>query len=177
MTLLARTKMDLNSASRLMARELEAIDARLLLENQGNLLGLVRLSFYPQRRLMQAAGTVSALALVIAAVGLYAALLFLVSQHTREIGIRMALGADGARVFCWVLNHGMKLALAGSMAGLLLALFGARLVQSFLFGVQAWNPAVFLLTAVTLSVVAILACWLPARRAARVDPMVALRYE
>ena len=177
MTLLTRTKMDLNSTSRLIAREIEAIDARLLLENQGNLLGLVRLSFYPQRRLMGAAGTVSGLALVIAAVGLYAALLFLVSQQTREIGIRMALGADGARVFRWVFRQGMTLALAGSIGGLMLALCGARLVQSVLFGVSAWNPAVFLLTAGTLFVVAILACWLPASRAAKIDPMEALRYE
>ena len=95
----------------------------------------------------------------------------------REIGVRMALGADGARVFRWVLNQGMKPALTGSIAGLLLALCGTRLVQGFLFGVSAWNPAVFLLTAATLFVVAILACWLPARRAARVDPMEALRYE
>jgi len=126
---------------------------------------------------MRAAAAVSALALVIAAVGLCAALLFLVSQHTREIGVRMALGADGARVFRWVLNQGMKLALTGSIAGLLLALCGARLVQGFLFGVSAWNPAVFLLTAGTLLVVAILACWWPAWRASRVDLMEALRYE
>ncbi len=177
LTLLTRAKMDLNSTSRLIARELEAIDARLLLENQGNLLGLVRLSFYPQRRLMGAAGTVSALGVVIAAVGLYAALLFLVSQQTREIGIRMALGADGARVFRRVFGQGMKLALAGSMGGLMLALCGARLVQSFFFAVSAWNPAVFLVTAGTLFAVAILACWLPASRAARIDPMEALRYE
>jgi len=177
LTLLARTKMDAKSASGLITKELEAIDTRLLLENQGNLLNLVRLSFYPQRRLMGAAGAVSALALVIAAVGLYAALLFLVSQHTREIGVRMALGADGARVFRWVLNQGMKLALAGSIAGLMLALCGTRLVQSCLFGVSAWNPVVFLLTAITLFVVAVLACWLPARRAAKIDPMEALRYE
>ena len=177
LTLLARTKVDVKSASALIAKELEAIDARLLLENRGTLLSLVRLSFYPQRRLMGAAAAVSALALVIAAVGLCAGLLFLVSQHTREIGVRMALGADAARVFRWVLNQGMKLALTGSIAGLLLALCGARLVQGFLFGVSAWNPAVFLLTAGTLLVVAILACWWPARRASRVDPMEALRYE
>src|SRR2546430_4775974 len=143
LTLLARTKLDAKSASVLIAKELEAIDARLLIENQGTLLSLVRLSFYPQRRLMGAAAAVSALALVIAAVGLCAALLFLVSQHTREIGVRMALGADGARVFRWVLSQGMKLALTGSIGGLLLALCGTRLVQSFLFGVSAWNPAVF----------------------------------
>ena len=104
-------------------------------------------------------------------------MLFLVSQHTRQIGVRMALGADAARVFRWVLNQGMKLALTGSIAGLLLALCGARLVQGFLFGVSAWNPAVFLLTAGTLLVVAILACWWPAWRASRVDLMEALRYE
>ena len=91
--------------------------------------------------------------------------------------MNQALGADGARVFRRVFGQGMKLALAGSMGGLMLALCGARLVQSFLFGVSAWNPAVFLLTAVTLFVVAILACWLPACRASRVDPMEALRYE
>ena len=119
----------------------------------------------------------SALAVVIAAVGLYAALLFLVSQQTREIGIHMALGADGARVFRWVFGQGMKLALAGSMGGLMLALCGARLVQSFLFAVSAWNPAVFLVTAGTLFAVAILACWLPASRAARIDPMETLRCE
>ena len=140
-------------------------------------MSLVRLSFYPQRRLMRAAAAVSALALVIAAVGLCASLLFLVSQHTRQIGVRMALGADAARVFRWVLNQGMKLALTGSIAGLLLAVCGARLVQGFLFGVSAWNPAVFLLTAGTLLVVAILACWWPAWRASRVDLMEALRYE
>src|SRR2546430_16442086 len=144
LTLLARTKVDVKSASALIAKELEAIDARLLLENQGTLLSLVRLSFYPQRRLMGAAAAVSALALVIAAVGLCAGLLFLVSQHTREIGVRMALGADAGRGFRWGLNQGMKLALTGSIAGHLLALCGARFVAGSLFGVCAWNPAVYL---------------------------------
>ena len=143
LTLLTRTKMDLNSTSRLIARELEAIDARLLLENQGNLLGLVRLSFYPQRRLMGAAGTVSALAVVIASVGLYAALLFLVSQQTREIGIRMALGADRGKVLALILRGAVWQLGLGLLVGVPVTLAGGRALAGMLYGVKSYDPWVF----------------------------------
>jgi putative ABC transport system permease protein len=110
-------------------------------------------------------------------VGLYGAISYAVSQRTHEIGIRMALGAAPATMMKLMLGSGLRLALVGTALGLAAAFLFARLMTGLLFGVSATDPLTFLSVAALLTLVALAACYIPARRAVRVDPMVALRYE
>lgn len=130
-----------------------------------------------QRLLMTLMSLFAGLALVLAAVGIYGVLSYWVSQRTREIGIRMALGAEKVDVLRMVIGNGIKLALIGVGVGIIGALASARLISSLLFDVQATDPETFILVSLILVGIALLACWIPARRAAKVDPIVALRYE
>jgi len=119
----------------------------------------------------------SGLALLLAAVGMYGVLSYLVTQRTREIGIRMSLGASRADVLSLILKRGMRLAGLGFVAGLVAALVAGRLLSGLLHEVHPGDPLVMIATAMSLAAVAAAACYLPARRAARVDPIVALRHE
>jgi predicted permease len=116
-------------------------------------------------------------ALILAAIGIYGLMAYSVQQRTQEMGIRMALGADRATIRNLVVWHGMRLAVVGVVLGIAASFGLTRLIASFLFGVKSWDPIVFVVVPVLLSAVALLAVWLPATRAAKLDPMQALRVE
>jgi predicted permease len=132
---------------------------------------------YQERLMSVLSGLFAALAVVVACVGLYGLLAFQVARRTQEIGIRLALGAEREDVLRLVLGRGAGLAIAGTLLGCAAALGVTRYVQSFLFGVEPADPLTFTVTAVLLVGVALIGSYIPARRAANVDPMVALRYE
>jgi len=138
---------------------------------------LVAVSLAQQRFNMLLLGLFAALALILAAVGIYGAMAYAVNQRTHEIGIRTALGAQRRDVLRLVMRDGAKIALFGVVSGIAGALVLTRLIASLLFEVKPTDPATFAGVAILLALVAIAACYIPARRAMRVDPMVALRYE
>jgi ABC-type antimicrobial peptide transport system permease subunit len=114
-------------------------------------------------------------ALLLAAIGIYGLMAYSVAQRTQEIGIRLALGAEARDVRKMVILQGLRLTLVGVVVGLASAFGLARFVASLLFGVKAWDPAIFVIVPIVLTFVALMAVWLPAGRASRVDPVIALR--
>jgi putative ABC transport system permease protein len=119
----------------------------------------------------------SSLSLLLAALGIYGVISFSVAQRTNEIGVRMALGAQAGDVLRLVGAAGLKLAVAGTVVGAIGAFALTRTMSGLLFGVSSFDIGTFLLMALTLIAVTLLACYIPARRAAKVDPLIALRYE
>lgn len=137
----------------------------------------VRMAMADLRAAVELTASLGGLGLLLAAVGLYGLTSFLVGCRTQEIGIRLALGAQRGEVLQMILGHGAKLAFAGVAIGIAAALALTRLMASLLFGVTAHDPLTFAAVAILLIAVALLACYIPARRAMRVDPIIALRYE
>jgi predicted lysophospholipase L1 biosynthesis ABC-type transport system permease subunit len=132
---------------------------------------------FQERLMSRLSSFFGALALVLACIGLYGLLSYEVARRTRELGIRMALGAQQRNLLRLVVGQGILLALIGAVIGIAAALGVTRFMASMLFGIKATDPATFIGVAAMLIVVALAACYIPARRAMKVDPMVALRYE
>ncbi len=176
-SLVARTKGDPKTVLGAMQREMKNLDSTLPLYGMKTLKDHMKIPLFPAKIAAGALGSFGVLALVLAAVGIYGVMSYVVAGRTREIGLRMALGARGGNVRRLILRQGMTLALIGSLIGLAIALVATRLLKSILYGVDATDPATFVGVTLLLGTVALLACWIPALRASRVDPMVALRAE
>jgi putative ABC transport system permease protein len=153
------------------------VDPSLPVTEITTLVGLLSRSVSPRRFSAVLIAVLAGLALILSAVGIYGVMSYTVGQRTQEIGIRMALGAEPQNMLALILGRGARLALVGIAAGVLGALALTRFLSSLLFGVQAHDPLTFTTVAILLLLVALAACYVPARRAMKVDPMVALRYE
>lgn len=158
-------------------RAVEQIDPREVVYGVQTMDEVVASSFATRRLSMILLGIFAAFALVLSCVGIYGVISHLVGQRTHEIGVRMALGAQRGDVMRLVLGEGAGMALIGVAIGIIAALGLMRLMANQLYGVTAYDPLTFVTVAILLMLIALLACYFPARRAVRVDPMVALRYE
>jgi ABC-type antimicrobial peptide transport system permease subunit len=157
--------------------ELGQMDANLPVAGAKTMTEHMAMPLLPARLTASLLGSFGLLALALASIGIYGVMSYTVTRRTREIGIRIALGAQGKDVLSLVLQQGTRLTLLGVVIGLASSFAVTRLMRSFLFGVSETDPLTFILISLLLSGVALLACYLPARRAARVDPMIALRHE
>ena len=158
-------------------REVQTLDENLPAQEIKTLDEIVAFSFWPMRMGAGLVGAFGLLGLLLASVGLYGVMSYAVAARTREMGVRMALGAERGDVLRLIVGQGLTLALVGAGTGLLLAVALTRVLQRFLFGIGATDPLTFIGVAVLLTLVALLACWIPARRATKVDPLIALRHE
>jgi putative ABC transport system permease protein len=158
-------------------KQIWSLDAQIPVDDVHAMDDLIAVSVAQQRFNMLLLGLFAALALILAAVGIYGAMAYAVNQRTHEIGIRTALGAQRSDVLRLVMRDGAKIALFGIASGIAGALALTRLMASLLFEVKPTDPATFAGVAILLAFVVLAACYIPARRATKVDPMVALRYE
>jgi ABC-type antimicrobial peptide transport system permease subunit len=161
----------------IMEREVQALDRDLPLYNVKMLDEHLTATLTPQRLLAYVISAFGALALVLAAVGVYGLLSYMVTEHTPEVGTRMALGASQEQIVGLFMSQGLRLTLFGAGLGLAAAAGLTRLMKSVLFGVSPFDPLTVIVVSPLLILTAMLACYLPARRAALADPNVALRYE
>jgi macrolide transport system ATP-binding/permease protein len=176
-SLVVRAASDPQPALAAARREIQQLDAHLPIASAQTLEEHLSLPLLPTRLAASLLGSFGVLALALAAIGIYGVMAYAVSQRTREIGIRMALGAQKADVLKLVISRGVWLTLTGVAIGLAASLAMTRLMKSLLYGISATDPLTFAGVALLLTVVALVACYLPARRATKVDPMIALRYE
>jgi ABC-type lipoprotein release transport system permease subunit len=158
-------------------RKLLRQDGKCFVMHVDTMNGFMRDALYEQRVTAQLIGALGVLGVVLAAFGLYGVISFIVGRRTKEIGVRMALGAPRLSIFRMVLTRGVVLALSGVAIGCVAAFMLGRLMGSMLYGVGARDPLTFAIAAVLLLIVACAATYFPARRATRIEPMEALRYE
>jgi len=172
-----RAKADPAAMAGAVREAMRSVDSDLPLGKLTTLTTLLNESMTQPRFSMLLLAAFAGLAVALAAVGMYGAISYSVAQRTREIGVRMALGAHRVEIFRMVLIQGARLAGLGVGLGLVAALAVTRLMARFLYGVEPFDPLTFIGVSGLLIAVAMVACYVPARRATRVDPMVALRYE
>jgi ABC-type antimicrobial peptide transport system permease subunit len=156
---------------------LREVDPDQPISNIATMSDVLGVEAAPRRMGMIMLAAFAGLALLLASLGIYGVLAYFVNQHTNEIGVRMALGATQQNILGLVLKKGMGLTLLGVGIGLVVSFALTRLMSSLLFGVKASDPLTFVAVPVLLAAVALVACLIPARRATKVDPMIALRYE
>jgi putative ABC transport system permease protein len=177
MSLVVRTSAPPNTLISAISNAVHEVDREQPVVGVITMDDIVANSLSHQRFSMLLLSAFSGLALVLAAIGIYSVLAYSVRRRIREIGVRMALGARRADILQMILGQGTKLALVGTGIGIAAALGLTRLMSSQLFGVTATDPVTFLSVAALIILVALATCYIPARRATKVDPMVALRYE
>ena len=177
MTIVARTNGHPNALIPNVRAQVNSIDPTIPVSNFHTMEDVVGMSVREPRFTTVLLAVFAGLALALAAIGLYGVISYSVTQRQHELGIRMALGARMGDVSRMVVREGMRLALMGAAAGLVLAFVLVRFLQSLVFGVSTWDALTFAAVAALVCLVALLASYLPARRATRVDPMVALRHE
>jgi predicted permease len=175
--LVVRTKLDPQAVLPAVRKEALALNAQVTVEPPTTVYDELKNSIAAARMASALTSLFGLMALLLTAIGLYGVMSYAVSRRTHEIGIRMALGAQTGDVLRLVVRQGLQLVLIGLALGLTGALALTRLLSSLLYGVSATDPATFVVISLLLTAVALLACYIPARRATKVDPMVALRYE
>jgi predicted lysophospholipase L1 biosynthesis ABC-type transport system permease subunit len=174
-TLVARTRLPAQQATDLLSKAVLDLDPELTLFNTGSLEAQMALPLFPARAAAIVLGGFGVLAMVLAATGLFALMAYSVARRTREIGIRMALGARPAQVLSSVLRRTLVLCFVGVSLGTIVTLAAGRLLSAVLYGTSPRDPATYGMALVLMIGVALLACWSPAARAVRVDPASALR--
>jgi putative ABC transport system permease protein len=177
MSLVVRSSTDPSGLAAAVRKEVMAIDPGQPVSNMQTMEGLMAVSITRPRFIMALLGLLASIALALAVVGIYGLMSYSITERTHEIGIRMALGAQAGDVLRMVVGQGLRLIVIGVGAGLIGAFALTRLMSSLLFGVSSIDPVTFAAVSLFLALVALLACYIPARRATKVDPMVALRYE
>jgi putative ABC transport system permease protein len=176
-SLVVRSSLPTRDIEKMVQAEAAAVTKDLPAFNVRTMEQAISTSVAPRRFTMMLISLFAALAVTLTAVGIYGVVSYSVSQQTREIGIRMALGASHRAVLGLMLRQGMGVGFLGIVIGLAGGLAFTRLIAAQLFGVSATDPVTFVIVATLLILVTLLACYLPARRATKVDPMEALRYE
>ena len=156
---------------------LTGVNSQMVIFGTQSMSDVISDSLAMKRFVMILLGVFASLALLLASIGIYGVISYVVGERTREIGIRMAMGAEARNVLLMVLGQAGKMVMLGVAAGLLCALALTRLMSTMLFGVSPTDPLTLAGVAIVLTLVSLLACWIPARRATRVDPLIALRYE
>jgi ABC-type antimicrobial peptide transport system permease subunit len=156
-------------------RTIDTVDPQLALAQVGTLQDMLDRASAQMAFTMVLLAIAAGVALMLGVIGIYGVMSYVVTQRTGEIGVRLALGAEPASVARMIVRQGGLVALAGIAVGLATASAGSRLIESLLYGVSSRDSGVFATTTLTLLAVALLACWLPARRAARLSPLEALR--
>jgi predicted permease len=177
MTLVVRTSVAPQILAAAAQETIRLLDRSLPISNVTTMEQVIADAVWQPRFNLQLIGLFAGIALLLAAVGLYGVMSYSVAQRAREVGLRMALGAQASDVVKLVVGQGMKLALLGMASGLIASLALTRLMTTLLFGVSATDFTTYAVITLLLTMVALFACWIPARRATKVDPMIALRYE
>jgi putative ABC transport system permease protein len=176
MILAVRSAQDPRGLASAVRREIQSIDPDQPMANVRTLEAVTADSIAPRRMSMALLGAFAGIALLLASVGIYGVISYLVVQRTHEIGVRMALGAQRSDVLRLVVGHALKLVGIGTVIGLVLAFLSTRTLSALLYSVGAFDPATFIFVTIALGAVALLASYIPALRATRADPMIALSH-